>query len=138
MKSIKSKDIRREWHLLDAQDQILGRLTTKVVTLLIGKNKPYYTPHLDCGDYVVIINASKVRLSGKKEMQKQYFRHSGYPGGFKIRTAAEIRAQKPEELIRHAVGGMLPKTKLGKIMAKKLFVFAQSEHPYHDKIKNQK
>lgn len=134
MKTTREKEIQRQWHLIDAQGKILGRLASLIAHLLMGKNKPYYTPYLDCGDYVVVINASKILLSGKKESDKKYFRHSGYPGGFRVKTAAQIRAQKPEELIRHAVGGMLPKTKLGKIMTKKLFVFPASEHPYKDKF----
>lgn len=134
MRNVTAKDIQRQWHLIDAQDKILGRLASLIAHLLMGKNKTYYTSYLDCGDYVVVVNASKILLSGKKETAKKYFRHSGYPGGFSTRTVHETRAKKPEELIRHAVGGMLPKTKLAKIMAKKLFVFPGSEHPYKDKF----
>lgn len=135
MKTTREKEIQRQWHLIDAQDKILGRLATLIAHLLMGKNKPYYIPYLDCGDYVVVVNASKILLSGKKESDKKYFHHSGYPGGFRVKTVAQTRAKKPEELIRHAIGGMLPKTKMGKIMVKKLFVFPGSEHPYKDKFK---
>lgn len=134
MRNVTAKEIQRQWHLIDAQDKIMGRLASLIAHLLMGKNKPYYIPYLDCGDYVVVVNASKILLSGKKESDKKYFRHSGYPGGFRIKTAAELRAQKPEELIRHAVTGMLPKTKLGKLMLKKLFIYPGGEHPYKDKF----
>lgn len=126
----------RQWHLIDARNQILGRLATNVATLLMGKNKPYFSPHLDTGDNVVVINAAKVVLSGKKEKQKVYWRHSGYPGGLKSKTAATIRAQKPQGLIRHAVVGMLPKTKLARLMLKKLYIFSRSDHPFSDKFTN--
>ena len=138
MKNIKLSDIKREWHLVNAKNQILGRLSSSVATILTGKNKNYYTPNLDTGDYVVVINATHVVLSGKKESQKKYYHHSQYPGGLYIKTASQIRKQKPENLIRHAVIGMLPKYKLGKLMLKKLFIYAGSEHPYGDKVKNQK
>ena len=137
MKNPKPKDIKREWHLIDAKDKILGRLSTQAAHLIMGKNKVYYTPYLDCGDYVVIINAKNVMLSAKKENQKIYYRHSGYPGGLKQRTAAQIREQKPEELIRHAVVGMLPKNKLAKIMLKKLYIYPQSDNPYKSKFKKE-
>jgi len=136
MKNLKASEIKRDWHLIDAKDQILGRLSTQAAYLLMGKNKPYYTPYLDCGDYVVVINAQKVQLSGKKENQKIYYRHSGYPGGLKYKTASKVRQQKPEELVRHAVVGMLPKTKLGKDMLKKLYIYPESDYPFADKIKN--
>lgn len=133
MKTTREKEIQRQWHLIDAQDKILGRLASHIAHLLMGKNKPYYIPYLDCGDYVVVVNTAKILLSGKKETAKKYFRHSGYPGGFRVKTAAQIRAQKPEELIRHAVVGMLPKTKMGKQMIKKLYIYPGAEHPYGDK-----
>ena len=136
MKNIKPTDIKRDWHLIDAKNQILGRLAATIAHKLMGKNKAYWTPYLDTGDYVVVINAAKVSLSGKKENQKIYWRHSGYPGGLKSKTAAQIRIQKPENLIRHAVGGMIPKTKLGKLMLKKLYIFPQSEHTFGNKFKN--
>lgn len=134
MKNIREKDIQRNWLLLDAQNQILGRLSTQIAQILMGKNKPYFVPHLDTGDHVVVINARKVLLSGKKETQKKYFTHSTYPGGLKTRLAKDIRRQKPQDLIRHAVIGMLPKTKLGKMMAKKLYVYPDAENPHADKF----
>lgn len=136
MKNIKPKDIKRQWHLVDANKQILGRLSSNIARLLMGKNKSYYVPYLDTGDYVVVVNAPKVILSGKKEAQKKYYRHSGYPGSLRIKTAAQVRESKPEYMIRHAVFGMLPKTKLGKQMLKKLYIYSAGEHPHQDKFKN--
>lgn len=133
MKNVKLSDIKRDWHLIDAQNQILGRLCSQIAQILMGKNKPYFTPHLDTGDHVVVINASQVVLSGKKENQKKYYQHSGYPGGLKARLAKDIRKNQPELLIRHAVLGMLPKTKLGKIMLKKLYVYPNADHPHIEK-----
>lgn len=135
MRNVTTTDIKRQWHLLDAKNQILGRLATTVAHLLMGKNKPYFSPYLDTGDNVVVINAAKVVLSGKKENQKTYARHSGYPGGLKLKTAATIRAKSPQELVRHAVVGMLPKTKLARLMLKKLSIYPGSEHPHKDKFK---
>ena len=123
MKNVKTTDINRTWHLFDAKKEVLGRLSTKIALILMGKNKSYYTPYLDTGDYVVVTNAQKVALSGKKEKQKKYYHHSQFPGGLKTKTAQQVREQKPEEVIRHSVRGMLPKTKLGKLMLKKLYVF---------------
>lgn len=136
MKTIKPKDIKREWHLIDAKSKILGRLSSEVAMHLMGKNKNIYSTNLDTGDYVVVINAQKIELSGKKEKQKKYYHHSGYPGGLYMKTAEQIRSQKPEELMRNAIIGMLPKTKMGKIMLKKLYIFPDSSHPYIDKFKN--
>ena len=136
MKNIKAKDINRKWHLIDAKNKVLGRLTSEIAKILMGKNKSYFTPNLDTGDCVVVINAKEVLLSGKKENQKRYFRHSGYPGGMRISTAAQVRVKKPEDLVKHAVVGMLPKTKLGKLMVKKLFIFPEAEHSYKDKFKS--
>ncbi|OGD89220.1 50S ribosomal protein L13 [Candidatus Curtissbacteria bacterium RIFCSPHIGHO2_02_39_8] len=136
MKNIKAKDINRKWHLIDAKNKVLGRLTSEIAKILMGKNKSYFTPNLDTGDCVVVINAKEVLLSGKKENQKRYFRHSGYPGGMRISTAAQVRVKKPEDLVKHAVVGMIPKTKLGKLMVKKLFVFPEAEHSYKDKFKS--
>ena len=132
MKNIKQADIKRDWRLIDAKNQILGRLSTQVVHLLMGKNKSYWTPHMDCGDYVVVINAKDVVLSAKKEKEKIYWRHSGYPGGLRSKTAAAVRATKPEELIRHAVVGMLPKNKLSRLILKKLYVYPNANHPYQN------
>ena len=136
MKNIKAKDINRKWHLIDAKNKVLGRLTSEIAKILMGKNKSYFTPNLDTGDCVVVINAKEVLLSGKKENQKRYFRHSGYPGGMRISTAAQVRVKKPEDLGKHAIVGMLPKTKLGKLMVKKLFIFPEAEHSYKDKFKS--
>ncbi len=136
MKTIKPKDIKREWHLIDAKSKMLGRLSSEIAMHLMGKNKNIYSPNLDTGDCVVVVNAQNILLSGKKEKQKKYFHHSGYPGGLYMKTASQIRSQMPEKLIRNAVTGMLPKTKLGKIMLKKLYIFPTSDHPYEAKFKN--
>ena len=136
MKNVKTADIKRSWHLVDAEKKILGRFSTEVAQILMGKNKSYYTPYLDTGDFVVVTNAQKVALSGKKEKQKKYYHHSQFPGGLKVKTAQQVREQKPEEVIRHSVRGMLPKTKLGKLMLKKLYVFKDDKHPYSDKFKD--
>lgn len=134
MKNVKPKDVIRSWHQIDASGQILGRLSTNVANLLSGKNKPYYTPYIDTGDYVVVVNAKKVAFSGKKETQKTYFRHSGFPGGLKTKTVSQVRQTQPEKLIRHSVTGMLPKGKLGRAMIKKLYIYPESENPYKDKF----
>lgn len=130
MKKIRPKDINRKWHLFDAKNKVAGRLATDIARILMGKNKVYYTPNLDCGDYVVVVNSKKVVMSGKKEKQKKYYHHSQYPGGLYQKTASQLREKKPEEIIRHAIRGMLPKTILGKIMLKKLFVYPDNEHPH--------
>jgi large subunit ribosomal protein L13 len=135
MKKVKLQDVQRNWHLFDAKTMTLGRLASNVAEILMGKNKSYYTPYMDAGDFVVVVNAREVKLSGKKETQKNYYRHSGFPGGLYIKTAAQMREKKPQEIVRHAVVGMLPKTKLGKIMLKKLFIYEDREHPYKDKFK---
>lgn len=127
---LKAKDITRNWYLIDAKDKVLGRLATDVVTKLLGKNKVNFVPYLDNGDYVIVTNAAKVRVTGKKATQKVYFRHSGYPGGDKRETFDKLIVRRPEEVVRHAVKGMLPKTKLGREMIKKLHVFAGSEHTF--------
>ncbi|MBI4873549.1 MAG: 50S ribosomal protein L13 [Acidobacteria bacterium] len=124
------KAIMRKWHLIDAQDQVLGRVASKVAMMLMGKHKASYTPFLDTGDHVVVINAAKVRLTGKKEDQKIYRTHSGYPGGLKEVAARKVRATRPVRMVEEAVKGMLPKTKLGKQMATKLKVYAGDKHPH--------
>jgi large subunit ribosomal protein L13 len=124
----KETDIERKWLLIDAEDQVLGRLAVKIADILRGKNKPEFTPHLDCGDYVVVVNASKVRLTGRKETNKVYQKYTGYMGGQTEMTAAEVRAKAPERLIRNAVWGMLPKGKLGRQQFRQLKVYAGSEH----------
>lgn len=131
----KIKDIKREWHLIDVKGKILGRVAGQVAGKLMGKSKPYFTRHLDCGDYVVVINAKDILVTGKKEKQKMYYRHSGYPGGFKEEPLEKLRERKPEEIIIHAVKGMLPQNKLRDKMLARLFVFAADQHPYQDKIK---
>lgn len=133
--STKAKDIKRDWHFVDVKGQILGRTATKIALLLMGKNKPYFVKNLDCGDYVVVVNAKEVKVTGKKEEQKNYARHSGYPGGFKSATLREMRDQKPNEIIVHAVKGMLPDNRLKKKMLTRLFVFAGTEHNYKDKFR---
>jgi large subunit ribosomal protein L13 len=123
-------DIPRTWYVIDAQDAVLGRLASKAAMLLMGKNKPIYTPFLDTGDHVVVVNADKVRLTGQKEEDKIYRRHSGYPGGLKEITAKRLRRTRPERMIELAIQGMLPKTKLGKQMYRKLNVYAGPRHPH--------
>ena len=126
----KKEEHEATWYLIDAQDKVLGRLSTTIATILTGKNKPSYTPFLDMGNFVIVINASKVKLTGKKMKQKVYYRHSGYPGGIKEIKAQELMAKAPEKMIRLAVWGMLPKNKLGKTLLKKMKVYAGSEHPH--------
>lgn len=123
-------DIRREWHVVDAAGRILGKVAVEVASLLIGKHKPIYAPNLDTGDYVVVINAAKVKVSGKKAEQKKYYRHSGYPGGLKGPTFEEVFSRYPTRVIEYAVKGMLPHNHLGKDMFKKLRVYAGAEHPH--------
>jgi len=127
---VKNANIKPKWHLVDADGRILGRLATRVAILLRGKNKPIFAPHQDTGDFVVVINAKKVALTGKKWKEKIYVHHSGYPGGLKEASAEKIRDKKPERLITMAVQGMLPKTKLGKKLIKKLKVYAGDTHPH--------
>lgn len=126
----KPNEVERAWLLIDASDQILGRVATKAAHLLKGKHKPQYTPHVDTGDFVVIINADKIRVTGVKATDKEYFHHSGYPGGLKSETFQEAMAKHPERVIERAVKGMLPKNTLGRNMAKKLKVYAGAEHPH--------
>ena len=126
----KAEQIKQDWYLIDASDQVLGRLATKVATLLRGKNKPYFSPHLDTGDFVVIINAEKIRLTGNKELLKTYKRYSGYPGGLSEISYKRMLLEKREEIIIHAVKGMLPKNILGRKLIKKLKVYAGNEHPH--------
>ena len=123
-------DVEAAWHVVDAENVVVGRLAARVATILRGKHRPEYTPHMDVGDHVVIVNADKVRFTGKKETDKRYFRHSGYPGGIKQRTPKELRASKPEFIIENAVKGMLPRTKLGRQLYKKLHVYTGAEHPH--------
>lgn len=129
------KTVKRQWHLIDAKDAVLGRMSSKVVTLLMGKHKVDYAPQMDMGDYVVVINASEVKLTGKKEEQKVYYRHSGYPGGFKKTTYSKLKKEQPEKIIELAIKRMLPTNRLkGKRMTR-LKVFADDKHPYENKFK---
>jgi large subunit ribosomal protein L13 len=136
--STQKATIVRSWHLIDVKEQTLGRISSQIAQLLMGKAKSYFVRNLDCGDYVVVVNAKQVVLTGNKEEQKKYYRHSGYPGGFREETAKELRGRKPDEIVRHAVKGMLPQNKLRDKMLKRLFIFAAEEHPYADKLKGDK
>ena len=122
--------IERQWHLIDAEDAVLGRIASKAAKILMGKHKPTYTPFLDTGDHVIVVNAAKVRLTGNKEEQKLYRRHSGYPGGLTETQARKVRQTRPTRMVEEAVQGMLPKSKLGKQMYRKLQVYAGPKHPH--------
>jgi large subunit ribosomal protein L13 len=126
----KEHEIQKNWHLIDASDKVLGRLATEIATILRGKNKPIFTPHMDAGDYVVVVNAERVVLTGNKLEKKAYYRHSGYVGGLKKTTAKEMLEKKPENLIKLAVKGMLPKTSLGRRQLTKLKVYTGPDHPH--------
>lgn len=128
--SAKKTDIDSKWHVVDADGEVLGRLATVVATRLRGKHNPMFTPHVDCGDAVIVINAEKIVLTGKKMDKKIYYRHSGYMGGLKSRTAKEMMERKPEDIIRLAVKGMLPKNRLGRQLLKKLKVYKGDSHPH--------
>jgi large subunit ribosomal protein L13 len=128
--SAKPEEIEREWFVVDATDQTLGRLATRIAEILRGKHKPIYTPHLDCGDYVIVVNAEKIHVTGRKLEQKMYYRHSGYPGGLKAISLGDQLQKRPERVIEAAVRGMLPKTKLGRKMFKKLKAYAGPDHPH--------
>ena len=124
----KKETVERKWYVIDAEGKNLGRVATKAATILRGKHKATFTPHIDCGDYVIIVNASKVNLTGKKLTDKMYYNHSGFPGGLRERNAKEMIENYPEEMMERAIKGMLPKGRLGRQMYKKLFVYAGSEH----------
>ena len=126
----KPAEVQRKWYVVDAEGKTLGRLASEVASVLRGKNKPTYTPHVDCGDNVIVVNAEKVSVTGKKRKEKIYVSYSGFPGGKKEVTFEEMQAKKPEEIIRHAVKGMLPEGKLGRQMFKKLHVYAGPEHKH--------
>lgn len=128
--SVNKETATKEWVLVDAENEVLGRLATKVAMMIRGKYKTNYTPHVDCGDNVVVINADKVKLTGNKWDQKEYVRHTGYPGGQRHTTAKEMMAKKPEFIVENAVKGMLPKNKLGSALFRNLYVYAGSEHPH--------
>ncbi len=128
--SPKAEDIQKTWHLIDAEGQTLGRLATEVASILRGKNKPEFTPHVDCGDFVIIINAEKIKVSGKKEVQKIYHRHSGFPGGHKQESLQALRQRRPEAVLEKAIKGMIPHTRLGDHQFTKLNVYAGPTHPH--------
>lgn len=132
--SPKPTEIQRTWHVIDASGKVLGRLATEIATLLRGKHKPIYAPHMDTGDYVVVINAEKVRVTGRKLNQKLYYRYSGYPGGLKTISLRDLQAKFPERVIEHAVKGMLPKNTLGRQMYRKLRVYAGPSHPHQGQV----
>ena len=126
----KKETIERKWFVVDATDLVLGRVSTEVASILKGKHKPTYTPHVDCGDYVIIVNAEKVALTGNKLDDKLYYRHSGYPGGLKSRTAKRMLELQPQKVLEKSIRGMLPKNRLGEDMYRKLYVYVGSEHPH--------
>jgi len=128
--SPKPSDIERAWYVVDAANVPLGRLSSEIAQVLRGKNKPTYAPHVDGGDFVIVVNADKVHVSGNKEIEKVYFRHSGYPGGLRAQTLSEVREKHPERLVEVAVRGMLPKNRLGRQMLRKLKVYAGADHPH--------
>jgi large subunit ribosomal protein L13 len=129
-KSFRKEDVIRDWWIVDAANMTVGRLSTQVATLLRGKHKPWFTPHVDTGDFVIVVNADKVVMEGKRTEQKQYFRHTGYPGGQKVDTFQDLKISNPEKIIQHSVKGMLPKNRLGREIVKKLKVYASDEHPH--------
>ncbi len=128
--AVKASEIERSWWLVDASDQTLGRLATRIATLLEGKHKAIYSPHLDTGDHVVVVNAERVRVSGDKLLQKRYYRHSNYPGGLKEESLEALLERKPELVIERAVKGMLPQNRLGRAMYRKLKVYSGADHPH--------
>lgn len=132
----KAADIERDWHVIDAEGQTLGRLSSQAARLLMGKHKPIYTPSQDTGDFVIVINAAKVRVTGKKAQQKVYYRHSGYPGGLKSVTLGKMMQTFPTRAVQQAVNGMLPHTRLGRVMKKRLRVYAGANHPHVSQAKS--
>ncbi len=132
--STKASDVKREWHVIDASNQILGRLSAEVASLLMGKHKPLFCRHLDIGDYVVVINADKVRVTGDKAKQKLYYRHSGYPHGFRKVSLAERWQKEPARVVEDAIRGMLPPNRLGEAIYRKLKVYAGAEHPHQAQL----
>ncbi len=134
----KAEDVERQWHVIDAAGQTLGRLASQIARLLMGKHKPIYAKYLDTGDYVIVINAAKVKVTGKKARQKMYYRHSGYPGGLKAMTLEQMLAAHPTRVIEHAVKGMLPHNNLGRAMFKKLKVYAGDKHPHQAQLASAK
>ena len=134
MKATKANDIKRDWHLIDVKGQVLGRISTSIAGLLMGKGKPYFVRNLDCGDFVVVINAATIKVTGNKSNLKTYYRHSGYPGGFRSEKFSELIEKNPDFIIKHAVRGMLPQNKLREKRIKRLYVFPREEHKYQDKF----
>ena len=134
IKPVKAKEIKRNWHLIDAKGKILGRLASEIAKLLVGKSKPYFVRHLDCGDFIVVINAKEILVTGNKERQKVYTRYSGYPGGLHKQTFEKLINKRPTEVIKHAVLGMLPKNKLQDRAMTRLYIFSDEKHPYQDKF----
>lgn len=128
--AVRASEVRREWYVIDADGLVLGRLATEVARILRGKHKPIYSPHLDTGDHVIVINAEKIKLTGRKPENKRYFSHSMYPGGVRWRSIREVQETHPDRVIRKAVKGMLPKNRLGRALIKKLKVYAGAEHPH--------
>lgn len=128
--SAKKNEVDRTWYVVDAENKVLGRLATKIAGVLRGKHKPVFTPHVDTGDFVIVINAEKIHLTGNKVQNKLYYHHSGYPGGLKVTSAVEMLKKKPENIIKLAVKGMLPKNKLGRQQLKKLKIYHGSDHPH--------
>lgn len=126
----RKEDVNRKWYVVDAKDIVLGRLSTNVANVLRGKNKPTYTPHIDGGDYVIVVNADKVRLTGNKLESKMYYNHSGYPGGLRERTAKVMKEKYPEEMVERSIKGMLPHNRQGRSMYTRLFVYAGESHPH--------
>jgi len=126
----KPQEVEHKWYLIDAEGKTLGRLASEAASILRGKRKPIFTPHIDTGDYVIVINAEKVEVTGKKRKEKIYKRHTGYPGGLKELSFEKLQARNPEEIIRHAIKGMMPDGRLGRAMYKKLKVYAGAEHPH--------
>ncbi len=132
--STKKKQIVRTWHLFDVKDKVLGRQSSEIAHALMGKSKPYFVRHLDCGDHVVVINATHVAVTGKKETDKLYTKYSGFPGGLKTKALWQVRKEKPTKIIRSAVYGMLPKNKLRDRLITRLWIYPEAEHPYKDKF----
>jgi large subunit ribosomal protein L13 len=136
-RATKISEVKRDWHLIDAEGEILGRLSSDIALLLMGKAKSNFVRSLDMGDYVVVVNAKKIKVTGNKENQKMYYRHSGYPGGFKKEVLSDLRERKPADIIIHAVSGMLPQNRLKSKMLRRLHVFAEKEHRFEDKFKKE-
>lgn len=133
-KSVKAKEVKRTWHLIDVAGQVLGRVSPGIARLLQGKNKVDYVPYLDVGDYVVVVNSKKIVITGKKNVSKTYTSYSGYPGGLKVKTFSSLMEKNPDQIVKHAVSGMLPKNKFREDRLNRLFIFPDENHPYKEKI----